>query len=88
MFMVPALSALCRSDADAFDELLSGVGVSGDFIHQLRNTVVPNSSALIVLAETDTVDRVNASLTSWQPQHADAFLPDQPQGALRAVFAD
>lgn len=86
LFIVPALNALTCSDTEAFDELLSGVGISSDFLHQLRAAVAPSTSSLIILAESPTIDCLDASYAHWQPQQADAALPDKHHQALRAVF--
>jgi uncharacterized membrane protein len=87
LFVVPTLGTLSHLDPDALDELLSGVGITSGFLHQLRHAVMPDSSALLVLAEVEALDRVDAAFARWQPQRADALLPADHHRDLRATFS-
>lgn len=86
LFVVPTLGALSHLDPDALDELLSGVGITSDFLHQLRDAVGPGSSALLVLAEVEVVDRVDATFAPRRPRRADALLPAERLHDLRTTF--
>lgn len=86
VFVAPTLSALSRLEAGTLDDLFRGVGITTDFLQQLRGAVVPDSSALVVLADVEALGRLDAALTTWRPQRADAQLSGPCHDALRAAF--
>jgi uncharacterized membrane protein len=81
IFLTPLAGPTFGAAAGAFAGSLADFGVDDDFVKRVRDTVTPGSSALFVISDSESVDRIAATvadravdmirsdLSSGQAQH-------------------
>ena len=67
---------------------LSDYGIPDDFIKELGSTIKPNSSALFLLVQKVTADKVLARMTEFKGHVLKTSLSDEREKRLREALAD
>jgi uncharacterized membrane protein len=67
---------------------LSDYGIPDDFIRELGRTIKPNSSALFLLVQKVTADKVLARMTEFKGRVLRTSLPDEQEKRLREALGD
>ena len=62
VFLVPVAGPSLGAAAGAFAGGLSAFGIEDDLVHRVRESVTPGTSALFVLCEGDSADRLRVEL--------------------------
>jgi uncharacterized membrane protein len=76
-----------QTNSEELDNSLSHLGLSKEFIQCLRSNIVPDSSALFVLAPASLDEAVTRALPTAQ-MPAIATLTTEQEDRLRTAFAD
>jgi uncharacterized membrane protein len=66
----------------------SDYGIDDDFIRQLGSTIKPNSSALFLLVQEVTADKVMPKVAEFRGRLLKTSLSDQQEARLREVLGD
>lgn len=88
IFFVPLLGAAIGAATGALGGSLTDVGIDDDFIEQMRSKVTPGTSALFVLTEAGTMDKVHDAFAA-DGIHAELLytnLDEAQEAKLREVF--
>ncbi|HTJ72014.1 MAG TPA: DUF1269 domain-containing protein [Actinospica sp.] len=88
IFLVPLLGAAIGAAAGALGGSLSDVGISKDFIEQVKSKVTPGTSALFLLTQNAVVDRVKPAFEAAQAELISTNLSEAQEQQLREAFAD
>ena len=87
VFFVPLLGAAMGAATGATAGSLADVGIDDGFINRLRDQVTPGTSALVLLASGEELERVHDALAG--DPHADLIQTDltpAQESALREIF--
>jgi uncharacterized membrane protein len=88
LFFVPFLGAAIGAGMGALTGSLADVGISDDFIRQVREKVVPGTSALFALTSGATApDWVIDELKQYDFEIISTNLPEEQERQLREAFA-
>jgi uncharacterized membrane protein len=88
LFFVPFLGAAIGAGMGALTGSLADVGISDDFIRQVREKVVPGTSALFALTSGATApDRVIDELKQYDFEIISTNLPEEQEKQRREAFA-
>ena len=88
IFMVPLLGAAIGAAVGALTGSLTDVGISDRFIADVKQRVVPGTSALFVLSSDAVVDRVREAFADVQAELIASNLSSDQEERLRMAFAD
>jgi uncharacterized membrane protein len=86
LFWAPWLGLAIGAVAGALGGSLSDYGVDDKFIKEVGNTIEPGHSALFLLVEDWTEDRVMEELTKFDAQVLQTSLSKEDEAKLRAAF--
>ena len=88
IFFVPFLGAAIGASMGAMTGALADVGISDDFIKQVREQVTPGTSALFALTSGATApDRIIDELKQYDIEIISTNLPEEQEQQLREAFA-
>jgi uncharacterized membrane protein len=88
IFFVPFLGAAIGAGMGGLSGSLADVGISDDFIKQVRDKVTPGTSALFALTSGATaVDKVVEELKVYDFEIISTNLPEEQENQLREAFA-
>jgi uncharacterized membrane protein len=88
IFFVPFLGAAIGAGMGALTGSMADVGISDDFIRQVREKVTPGTSALFALTSGATApDRVIDELRQYDFEIISTNLPEEQEKRLREAFA-
>ena len=87
IFFVPFLGAAIGAGMGAATGSLADVGISDDFIKQVREKVTEGTSALFALTSGATVDKVVDELKQYDFEIISTNLPEEQEKQLREAFA-
>ena len=88
IFFVPFLGAAIGASMGAMTGALADVGISDDFIKQVREQVTPGTSALFALTSGATApDRIIDELRQYEVEVISTNLPEEQEKQLREAFA-
>jgi uncharacterized membrane protein len=88
LFFIPFLGAAIGAGMGALTGSMADVGISDDFIKQVREKVVPGTSALFALTSGATApDRVIDELRQYDFEIISTNLPEEQEKQLRNAFA-
>jgi uncharacterized membrane protein len=65
---------------------IGGIGLDDDFIREVGGSIERGSSGLFMIVHKDFLDRIQNSLTSFNPQIFAADLDDETVDRLAAIF--
>ncbi|WP_197025919.1 DUF1269 domain-containing protein [Nocardioides sp. URHA0020] len=87
VFFVPLLGAAMGATTGALTDALADVGIDDHFINRVRDSVIPGTSALFVLAPSEVVERLRAaSRDRGRAAPITTDIDDEQAAALRSVF--
>jgi uncharacterized membrane protein len=86
LFWMPWLGLAIGAVSGAIGGKLSDVGVDDGFIKEVGNTIEPGHSALFLLVEDWTEDKVLEELTKFDAQVLQTSLSREDEAKLRAAF--
>ena len=88
IFFVPLLGAAIGAGMGALSGSLADVGISDDFIKQVREKVTEGTSALFALtSDASAPDKVIDELKHYDFEIISTNLPDEQEKQLREAFA-
>jgi uncharacterized membrane protein len=88
LFFIPFLGAAIGAGMGALTGSLADVGISDDFIRQVREKVIPGTSALFALTSGATApERVIDELRQYDFEIISTNLPEEQERQLREAFA-
>ena len=88
IFFMPFLGAAMGAAGGALGGALSDVGIDEDFIRQVREKVIPGTSALFALTSGATApDKVIDELRQYDFEIISTNLPQEQENKLREAFA-
>jgi uncharacterized membrane protein len=89
IFFMPFLGAAMGASMGALSGSLADVGISDDFIKQVRDRVTPGTSALFALTSDATApDKVIDELKAYDFEIISTNLPEEQERQLREAFAE
>lgn len=83
-----ALGAGIGAASGAIAGKLSDYGINDDFIRDLGNTITPNSSALFLLVQKVTADKVLPRMAEFKGHVLKTSLSDEREMRLRAALGE
>jgi uncharacterized membrane protein len=83
-----AIGAAAGAASGALGGKLSDYGINDNFIRELGSTIKPNSSALFLLVQKVTADKVLARMTEFKGRVLRTSLPDEQEKRLREALGD
>lgn len=86
IFFVPLLGAAIGAAAGAVVGSLQDVGITDDFIRQVREKVTPGTSALFLLTSDAVYDKVARELEGFEAELISTNLSDEQEQRLREAF--
>ncbi|WP_129663543.1 DUF1269 domain-containing protein [Phytoactinopolyspora endophytica] len=87
LFFVPLLGLAVGAGMGALSGSLADVGIDDGFIREVREKVVPGTSALFVLSHGAVVDRIAEKFTGTDAELIQTNLSEDEEAKLREVFA-
>jgi uncharacterized membrane protein len=92
LFLNPLAGLIVGAGAGAASGALAGklsdYGINDNFIRELGSTIKPNSSALFLLVQKVTADKVLARMTEFKGRVLRTSLPDEQEKRLREALGD
>jgi uncharacterized membrane protein len=88
LFFVPFLGLAIGAGLGALMGSMADVGISDDFIKQVRSQVTPGTSALFVLTSGAVTDRVQEAFKGTQATLIASNLTQEQEAKLREAFAE
>ncbi len=88
LFFVPLLGLAVGAAMGALAGSLSDVGISDNFIKEVREKVTPGTSALFVMTSDAVQDRVVEAFAHAKPELLATNLSSEQEASLREAFAD
>ena len=88
LFFVPILGAAIGAAMGGLSGSLTDVGISDDFIKQVRDEVTPGTSALFLLTSNAVRDRVVDALSGTEMEIIATNLSNEDEAQLRAAFEE
>lgn len=88
LFFIPFLGLAIGAAMGALAGHFADVGISDDFIKQVRAKVTPGTSALFLLTQNTTVDKVSAALKEMNMELIQSNLTAEQEAQLRAAFGE
>ena len=86
LFFMPLLGMAIGAGAGALGGALADYGINDDFIKQTRDKVTPGTSALFLMTESVTIDKVVPELQSLNPELITSNLSAEQEAKLREMF--
>jgi uncharacterized membrane protein len=86
IFFIPLLGAAIGAAAGAVVGSLRDVGISDDFIRQVREKVTPGTSALFLLTSDAVYDKIAPELEGVEAELISTNLSDDQEQKLREAF--
>jgi uncharacterized membrane protein len=83
-----AIGAAAGAASGALAGKLSDYGIPDDFIKQLGSTIKPNSSALFLLVQKVTADKVLPRVAAYKGRVLRTSLPEEQEKRLREALGD
>lgn len=88
IFLVPVLGLAIGAGMGALFGSMADVGISDDFIKQVREKVTPGTSALFLLTSNAVQERVAEAMKGYHMELISSNLTAEQEQQLRAAFAD
>jgi uncharacterized membrane protein len=86
IFFVPLLGLAVGAAAGALFGSMRDVGISDEFIHQIRQKITPGTSALFALTSGAVYDKVAAEFSDMRAELIRTNLSDEQEAKLREAF--
>ena len=88
IFFVPFLGMAIGAAMGAFAGHFADVGINDEFIKQVREKVTPGTSALFLLTQNVTIDKVAAALHDMPMELLQSNLSAEQETQLRTAFGE
>lgn len=88
LFFVPLLGLAVGAAMGGLTGSLADVGISNDFIKNVRDQVTPGTSALFLLTSNAVTDRVAEALQGTEMEIIATNLSNEDEAQLRAAFEE
>lgn len=87
LFFVPLLGLAVGAGMGALSGSLTDIGINDGFINEVRDKVVPGTSALFVLSHGAVLDRIAEKFAGTDIELIQTNLSAEEEAKLREVFA-
>ena len=88
LFLVPLLGAAIGAGLGALSTSMIDMGISDQFINDVKKKVTPGTSALFLLTDDTVVDQVESALEDMNPHLIASNLSAEQEAKLREAFAE
>ena len=88
LFLVPFLGAAIGAALGALSTSMVDMGISDQFIDDVKKKITPGTSALFLLTDDEVVDRIETELKDMSPELIASNLSAEQEAKLRDVFAE
>jgi uncharacterized membrane protein len=88
IFFVPLLGAAIGAAMGALTGSMSDVGISDQFINDVKQRVTPGTSALFLLSSDAVIDRVREAFPGSHAELIASNLSSEDEAKLREAFED
>jgi uncharacterized membrane protein len=88
LFLVPFLGAAIGAALGALSTSMVDMGISDQFIDDVKKKITPGTSALFLLTDDEVVDRIEIELKDMSPELIASNLSAEQEAKLREVFAE
>lgn len=88
IFLMPLMGLAIGAAMGAFTGHFADVGINDDFIKQVRSKVTPGTSALFLMSDNATIDRVAQAFAGVQMELIQTNLSSEQEAQLRAAFGE
>jgi uncharacterized membrane protein len=88
LFLVPFLGAAIGAAMGALSASMVDMGISDQFIDDVKKKITPGTSALFLLTDDEVVDRIETELKDMSPELIASNLSAEQEAKLREVFAE
>ncbi len=88
IFLMPFMGALIGAAAGAISGSFADVGIDDNFIKEVREKVVPGTSALFLMSANAVVDRIRSELGVLDAELIASNLSAEEEAKLREIFSE
>lgn len=88
IFLMPFMGALIGAAAGAISGSFADVGIDDNFIKEVREKVVPGTSALFLMSGNAVVDRIRSELGALDAELIASNLSAEEEAKLREIFSE
>lgn len=88
IFLMPFMGALIGAAAGALSGSFADVGIDDNFIKEVREKVVPGTSALFLMSANAVVDRIRSELGALDAELIASNLSAEQEAKLREIFSE
>ncbi len=88
IFLMPFMGALIGAAAGAISGSFADVGIDDNFIKEVREKVVPGTSALFLMSANAVVDRIRSELGALDAELIASNLSAEQEAKLREIFSE
>ncbi|MCX7790927.1 MAG: DUF1269 domain-containing protein [Chloroflexaceae bacterium] len=88
IFLMPFMGALIGAAAGAISGSFADVGIDDNFIKEVREKVVPGTSALFLMSANAVVDRIRSELGALDAELIASNLSTEQEAKLRELFSE
>ncbi len=88
IFLMPFMGALIGAAAGALSGSFADVGIDDNFIKEVREKVVPGTSALFLMSANAVVDRIRSELGALDAELIASNLSAEEEAKLREIFSE
>lgn len=88
IFLMPFMGALIGAAAGAISASFADVGIDDNFIKEVREKVVPGTSALFLMSANEVVDRIRSEIGHLDAELIASNLSTDQEARLREIFSE
>ncbi|MCS6880212.1 MAG: DUF1269 domain-containing protein [Oscillochloridaceae bacterium] len=88
IFLMPFMGALIGAATGAITGSFADVGIDDNFIKEVREKVVPGTSALFLMSADEVVDRIRSELGTLDAELIASNLSTEQEAKLREIFSE
>jgi uncharacterized membrane protein len=88
LFLVPFLGAAIGAAMGALSASMVDMGISDQFIDDVKKKITPGTSALFLLTDDEVVARIETELKDMNPELIASNMSPEQEAKLREVSAE